>query len=237
MNELVLLKCPNCSAVLRSEDIDQAQGLLRCSYCRAVAILPKLPGAAQAEPVFRPRPAVPLPPGIAVEDQGTGVCITRRWFQPMVFFLIPFCIAWNAFLIFWYSVAFSANAPWIVAVFPVVHVAVGIGLIYFVLALSFNRTRLTVSLGKFSVAHGPLPWGGNMEVSESDVDQIYCKVTTLQGKNDPHINYELWALLRDGKTRRLIKNALSEEQILFLEQKLESAMKITDRAVPGELAR
>jgi hypothetical protein len=40
-----------------------------------------------------------------------------RWFTPSVIFLVFFCIAWDSFLIFWYSMAFnSKHVPWIAVV-------------------------------------------------------------------------------------------------------------------------
>jgi hypothetical protein len=172
-----------------------------------------------------------------IQDAMGGVSITRRWFNFAVLFLIPFCIAWNSFLIFWYSIALSGNTPWIMAVFPIVHVAVGVGLTYYTLATLFNTTSIIAGQGILRIRHAPLPWMGNTELSTRDFSQLYCKEKVNRGKNGPHYQYELWAAMLDGTTRKLLGTGLTMEQALYLEQKLERALTIKDRPVAGELVR
>jgi hypothetical protein len=233
---LQLLACPNCRAALRTEDLDLERGLSRCGYCRAVAVLPKLPGASAAAAIL-PRADVALPPGLQVEDQRRGLRITRRWFSAIVFFLIPLCVAWNAFLVFLYGGVLATGGQWFFALIPVAHVVVGIGLSYSVLALLVNRTIVTVDGGKLSIAHGPLPWKGNAVLDARDVDQLYCKLRLQHGKDSTSESFELWALLRDRTRRKLVATAFTEEQVLFVEQRVERALKIQDRAIAGELGR
>lgn len=40
MPDPVSLKCPNCGSVLRADDCDMATGIIKCSYCKALATLP-----------------------------------------------------------------------------------------------------------------------------------------------------------------------------------------------------
>ncbi len=217
--------------------MNAASGIIKCSYCNALATLPNVMSQAQGGTAFHPRTEVPLPPGLTIEEHGGGISITRRWFSAIVFFLIPFCIAWDSFLVFWYSMAFSGNAPWIMVVFPIAHVAVGVGLTYFVIATIFNRTVIIAGQGSLRIGHGPLPWWGGVELAESEIDQLFCKMKTSNGKNGSSISYELWAVMREGATRKLLGTGLSDDQALFIEQKLERALRIKDRAVPGELPR
>jgi hypothetical protein len=177
-----------------------------------------------------------MPPGIVWEQTPDGLSVVRRWFSPTVFFLIPFCIAWDAFLVFWYSMAFKTGAPWIAKVFPVAHVAVGIGLTYFVFVLLFNRTRIRADRRQLSIRSGPV-WPGTVEIPSSSIDQLYCKQRVSQGRNGPSVSHELWASLRDGTSRKLLANGLSDDQALYLEQRIEHALGITDRPMPGELPR
>ncbi len=213
-----------------------ATGIIKCSYCKALATLPGT-GVAAASGAFRPRAEAPMPPGITMENRGGGIVITRRWFSAVVYFLIPFCIAWDAFLVFWYSMAFSGNAPWIMVVFPIAHVAVGVGLTYFCIASLFNSTFISAGQGQLRIGHGPLPWRGGLELAESEIDQLFCKMKTSNNRNGSSSVYEVWAMMRDGTSRKLLGTGLSEDQALFIEQKLERAMGIKDRAVPGELPR
>ena len=108
MTRLVALKCPSCDAALRAEDLDEARGIARCSFCRALITLP---ASATAASGFKPRAEVALPPRVTLESTIEGVEIRRRWFAPMFLFLVFFCVAWDGFLIFWYSVAFGTDSP------------------------------------------------------------------------------------------------------------------------------
>ncbi|MEI6537881.1 MAG: hypothetical protein WCN98_21250, partial [Verrucomicrobiaceae bacterium] len=233
MPDPVSLKCPNCGSVLRAEDYDMTTGIIRCSYCKALATLPG-PGAAAVSVPFHPRQEIPMPPRITCQDDGTNMVITRRWRSAIVFFLIPFCIAWDSFLIFWYGMAFSGNAPWIMIIFPVGHVAVGVGLTYFALATMFNRTVIMAGQGSLRISSGPVPWGRNIDMSSSDIDQIFCKAKTRRNDNDSSPAYEVWALLHNGSTLRLLGSDADQDQALFIEQKLNKAFGIRRRPVPGE---
>lgn len=231
MQPAVSLKCPNCASPLKTEDWDQERGLAKCSYCRSLVSMPS-PGRTI---LFRPRPQMPMPKGTTVAETGGGVVITRRWFSIVVFFLVPFCIVWDGFLITWY--ALSGSAPLFAKLFPILHVAVGVGLTYLTLAMIINRTWIKADNGVVSILHGPLPWTGNLVIPCSEIDQLFCREIIRHGKNGPSVSYELWAALRDGMTRKLLSTMLTEEQAIFIEQRLEKALGITDRAMPGELHR
>ena len=236
MAELATLKCPNCGSPLRSEDWDTAAGLITCKYCHTIISATKNP-AAKAEDGFRERPEIPLPPGLSCEETPLGLVISRRWFSVAVFFLIPFCIAWDAFLVFWYSMAFQEHAPWIMKVFPVAHVAIGAGLSYFTLASLVNRTQVMAAARSLRISHGPLPWRGGVDVPSETVDQLYCKVSISNNRNGPSVGYEVWASFHDGTSRRLVSTGLNCDQALFIEQRIERALGIKDRVMAGEVPR
>ncbi|BAC08651.1 serine/threonine protein kinase [Thermosynechococcus vestitus] len=60
--------------------------------------------------------------------QGLLVHIPPVGLNASLFFLIPFAVAWNGFLVVWYSLAI-ASGFWLMAVFATGHLAVGLGLI------------------------------------------------------------------------------------------------------------
>lgn len=231
MEPAISLKCPNCASPLKTEDWNQEQGLAKCSYCRSLV---SMPATGRTLP-FRPRPQMPMPSGTTVEPTGGGILITRRWFSVIAFFLIPFCIVWDSFLIGWY--ALSGHAPLVFKLFPIIHVAIGVGLTYLTLALIINRTWIKADNGVVSILHGPLPWRGNQVIPCADIDQLFCREIIRQGKNGPSVSYELWAALRNGTTKRVLSTMLSDEQAIFIEQQLEKALGITDRAMAGEVHR
>ena len=180
------------------------------------------------------RPKVTTPAVIKIEKDGQSARIVQRWFSlkyvPMAFF----CVAWDAFLCFWYSMAFQGNAPWIFIVFPIVHLAVGIGLTYSTLCGFINRTVLEVSRDELAVWFEPLPWLGEKTLKTADLKQLYCKEKVTRGENSTTSQYQLYAVTRDDKEIQLLSSLDSPDVALFFEQQIEGWLKISDRPVVGE---
>lgn len=227
------IKCPNCAAQLKASDCNPEKGAAQCGYCRSMITLP---GYRPAAPEKK-RLTMPLPPGMTIDESAAGTIITRRWFNIAIVFLIFFCIAWDGFLVFWYGIAFSTGAPWIMTLFPLVHVAVGVGLTYFTLAGIFNRTWIKATDGVVSILHGPLPWMGNYTIPCSEIEQFYCKERVSHGKNGPSVTYQVWVARHDGTSQKILAGSLTDDQAIFIEQRLEKALGIADRTIPGELMR
>lgn len=227
------LTCPQCGSSYRAEDLDAARGVLTCRYCRSLTLFR---GTPASDPVQRPRPAVELPRRFTVEDGLQGLVIRRRWFQPSFVFLAGFCVIWNGFLFAWYSFA-GPEAPLLVLVFPALHVALGLGLTYFTLAGFLNTTTIQVGADSIQVRHAPLPWPGVAHIPAMRVTQLFCKERIHRGKNGSRSTYEVWAVLDDGPTKKLVSGLDEPDQALFVEQRVEKALGLADRPMPGELPR
>lgn len=193
-------------------------------------------------PPVAPRGAVPMPPKFKIET-GADFTLSWRWFGPQFLFLVLFCVFWDGFLVVWYAIAIGtmlggAGAGMIpMVLFPLIHVAVGVGLTYWTVCGFVNSTTIRVGSGRLSVKHGPLPWKGSCEIDAGSLDQLYCEMRTHRGKNGTTYTYDVMALERDGMTRKLVSGLSEASHALFLEQALESQLGITDRAVGGELPR
>ena len=149
-----------------------------------------------------PRPRVPQPSAIIAEELGHGLRLTRRWLGWSVVPLTFFCVAWDSFLIFWYTMALRQGMPWIMVVFPVGHLAVGVGLTYLTLALYVNRTTVDVNDQRLKVRHGPLPWPGKRDIDVTDLDQPYCQQQTSLGRHGSmSFSYNVCAVLKGGRAR------------------------------------
>lgn len=70
----------------------------------------------------------PIPEHIPIEQTSDGLLFSYRWFSPAYIFIACFAIAWDAFLVFWYTMATSQNAPLMMLLFPIVHILVGFGI-------------------------------------------------------------------------------------------------------------
>ena len=167
-----------------------------------------------------------------VSRQGSRLSIQRRWFGLHLLFLLFFCIAWDGFLIFWYSIALTQeNVPWIMVVFPVGHLAVGVGLTYYVVAGFMNRTEIACDGSTLSVRHFPLPWPGALTLRCADAEQFF---TVEHIGSEGSRSYEVCAVLRDGRKVEVLGSLTNPGEALFLEQTLESYLGLENRAVAGE---
>lgn len=249
MNKIITLDCPSCGGrTIFSSDME----ILVCEYCGNQHIF-QLPNpttgntpAATLGAVTSPnsshlnarevsRPLRPRPKRVTFQKAGDRLEISWRWFSWKFLPLAFFCVAWDGFLCFWYSIAFSTGAPWIMIVFPVAHLAVGLGLTYYTLAGFLNNSQLVVDQGTFSVSHGPLSWLGSLSVPVSQVRQLYCKEKPGKGNSGP--TYQLSVILQDGRKKDLLSNLDSPEIGFYIEHQIENWLNIQDQSVRGELSR
>ena len=176
------------------------------------------PGASAGEAGYR------APAGAS----GDALVLTRRWFRPQAIFLAFFCVAWDSFLVFWYGMALSgaaegSGASVIMLVFPLAHVAVGVGLTYYTLALFLNRTVVRLEERSASVQHGPLKWRGNQQVSLAGLRSVFVRRDegTLRQRNQ-----QSWTVLLDTDANAavpLLSGLPSEQDARFV------AAQIADR--------
>lgn len=234
------LTCEVCHAPLQPADVRLDLAVAKCHSCNAVYDLSGRKGRAiAAEAAEKPklfRAKAPLPSRFRVEESDGTTRITWRWFSFIHAFLIFFCIAWDSFLVVWYGIALNTDAPLIAIIFPVAHVAVGVGLTYYTLTGLVNRTAIEVSRNHLSIRHGPLPWFGNREVPGRQYTQLFGEETSSTSKGNTTYSYNLCALDRDGQKVKLISNLPEKDQVLYLEQSLERRMGIEDAPVEGEIA-
>jgi hypothetical protein len=225
------LACKTCGKPIPAEDVNIKLAIAKCHACHAVFAF-----ADDLGTPTQPRPEVLLPPRFKLDAWGPEMTITRSWFSHSVWFLIPFAIFWNGFLVVWYSIGIRAvmsgeKVAWIMLAFPVLHVAVGIGLVYAVLCMLLNKTVIRISSGELSVWNGPLPCGGNRRLFTSDVKQLFCSEKSHKGKHGMRHTYKVEVLKRDDSKVELVTGLEELDQALFIEQHL----RIVDERVPGEV--
>jgi hypothetical protein len=228
MAEFVSLLCPSCGG---RTDFTASSRQVTCQYCgnqhlfQLANQVPE-PGAEQ-----RRRPRQPRPRSVRIEQVNGELRLKWRWFTPKYIPMAFFCIAWDSFLIFWYGMAFGMQAPWIFIVFPIAHLAVGVGLTYATLAGFFNTTTVRLSDSTFMVQHDPLPWPGEVKVPVGQLQQFFCRAKS----DDSSRSYQLVAVLQDGQEIDLVSGLDGPNIAWFLEQQLEAHLRIADEPVAGEL--
>lgn len=247
--------CERCSAKISAEDIDLSSRLAKCRRCQAVFdFSPQIsrPAPLAASPpqaIFRP--IAPQPEGITVvEDEappdtepgyrsapakGGRLVMRRSWYAHHLWFVGLFCLVWDGFLINWYRMLTGVNGDpgLIFYLFPLVHVAAGIGLTYYTIAGFLNKTWITVTADEVTVRHAPIPWFGNRSLPAGDIHQIYCEEIVTKNRGTSR-TYTLSAVLRDGRKVDLVKSLPAAAQARYLEQRLEERLGIEPSPVAGE---
>jgi hypothetical protein len=120
-------------------------------------------------------------------------------------------------------------------VFPIAHLAVGVGLTYTTLAGFLNTTTLELDRGSLKIQHRPLPWLGEVNLPVRELAQLYCKEKRGSGE-DSSTSYHLSAVLKNGRKLDLLSNLDSPEIAAYVERKVETWLRIPDRPVRGELS-
>lgn len=220
------LSCPDCRTPYAATDVDLSRGLARCLRCDRVHLIGGAPPAAIRPVVARPANVTEVPDGLA-----------WRWFTPAAFFLAFFCVAWDSFLVFWYiSVLSRGGGPEMLPflLFPLLHVAAGIGLTVYTAALFVNRTALTLRDGSLQISHHPIPWRGARTLSTAGLSQFYVVQRVHRNKNTTSTSYDLMVLDAQDTATHLLRGLSTLEQARYLEQWLEQALGIRNRPVEGE---
>ncbi|MFM2243409.1 MAG: hypothetical protein RLZ97_2265 [Verrucomicrobiota bacterium] len=231
MAELIELKCKNCGSILKPEDISPQLAAARCFHCHSLFAIPTAQTPENSGTL--PRPQVELPARFTVVREGPDLVITRRWFNHGVWFLGFFCLFWNGFLVVWHTIALSTGA-WFMSAFGLIHTAVGIGLLYMVIATIFNSTEIRAGTGRLAIKHGPIPWRGNQDISTSEIQQLFCREKISRNKNGTTSSYELEAVLKGNTRKTILKSLTAPEHAIYIEQELEKFLRITDQRVHGE---
>ncbi|MCB9596875.1 MAG: hypothetical protein H6719_29400 [Sandaracinaceae bacterium] len=244
------LTCPTCLAPLAASDVNMEQLVGRCVPCDDLFSIADQVRGGKAAPRRRPglpsgirieRGEPPLPPAdgyreAAPREAPAGdLLLRRRWFSFQHIFLLFFCIAWDAFIVFWYTGVTSGPAPWIFYVFPIAHVAVGVGLTYRTLAGLLNTTRIAITGGVLTVRHGPIPWLGNRELPVHTLRQLYVRRKTSRTKNGGQsTRWSVHAETDDRVDLQLLSGLESEEQARYVEWVIEDHLGIVDRPDMGD---
>ena len=174
-----------------------------------------------------------LPDKVELHHRGSYIEIVRKWFGWQIVFLTGFAVFWNGLLFKWYT-SIPDEVDLMAVLFPLMHVAVGVGLTYYVLAGWFNRTHIFVNHGKIAVRHRPIPWFGNKEIAASNLQQLYAKEKVSHSNSGTTVRYEVHAITHRGRDAKIVGGLESSEQALFIEQQIEKYLHIADAPVKGE---
>lgn len=230
---------------MSSLDLDRRLGIVSCRHCGAIYDLTRTDqrvseetdGSQSSMKEKMERAPAALPERFSVElGRGDLLRIRWRWFKPVAFFLLFFCLGWDGFLLAWYTTGVASNTELslLFFVFPLGHVAVGVGLTYYTAALFLNRTTVTVKRHELRVSHSPLPWAPSPRIPVRDLEQIYIERKVSHNDSGTSVTFQLMAVTRTHTGQKLVGGLSELGQALYLEQEVERVLGVRDRPVAGE---
>lgn len=231
------IHCTRCDEIVRSEDVELATRLAKCSCGNVFDISSQVAAVTSAHRRDLPSPAGWTVVGATSQDTPSyrsataPMVLARRWRSAdlaRLAFMVPFCLFWDGFLVVWYSVILShfgePSGPSLAFVlFPLMHVAIGLGITYSTLASLLNSTTVRVEGDVASVVHGPLPWRGNLRLSLEGARGVFVRQQGPLGRaSDP------WSVLvdtRDSAASVLI-GGLTAEHARFVAARLADHLRV-----------
>lgn len=227
MANSIPLSCKNCDTHISAKDININKAIAKCPECDHVFSF------EQDLNVHLHKPEVMMPKNIEVLELRSELNLYRKWWGPKFIGIAFFALFWNGFMVVWFSMAIATGA-YPMALFGTIHAIAGLGMIYWVIAGTFNTTEVRTTKNRFYIKHGPIPWRGNREIEVSNISQFFTKMHIQRNDNSTTYSYELHAVLNDGKQIKILGQMDKPEEALYLEQELERFLDIPDRRVSGE---
>ena len=233
------LDCPKCDAEISAENMNLDRMVAKCSHCHSVFSFADYFGHAAS----KARLDAPQPEKVQAENFGGALTLSWRWFNWTFLLLTVFAVFWNGIMFSFFGASLlSASEGDFSMAFPFLcfpHFWVGLALIYYVLTGYMNKTTLTVDHKQLAVRHGPLPWWGHKQIRTAEIVQLYTKQNISRSfrNNGWSGNFEVHAVMKQGKHQKLLSGLDSSEHVLFVEQAIEDYLGIADYPVRGEYGR
>jgi|AntRauTorckE5430_2_1112549.scaffolds.fasta_scaffold04932_6 hypothetical protein len=238
------LSCPECRSQIAPEHINITMLLAKCSNCGLVfSFEDRAAAALQVAPVpsanlpEKDRGEIPMPPGIKAQALLSELNIQISWRNRVNGFLTFFTVIWNIFVLP-FAIFAITSGNFQVLLFLSLHLSVGIGLLYALLANLINTTTIQVTNQKLIIEHAPLPipFRSNQEVPARDIRQLYVEeyvASTTNGR--PDLRYALSARLPNKKRLQLTKGLKNPEEGLYIEQQIERFLDIKNLTEATEI--
>ena len=226
------LHCPDCQRSVPVSNINIQELAPKCDTCQTVFFFDR-DGSRLRPPE---RPAVELPDGMKVSRMLGELELSYSWRRHASGFLLVFGLFWNAMLIPFVLVA-VASGQYMVFLGIGLHLLVGIGLLYYILASFLNSTYITVTPFELHIEHRPLPvpMRSKRVLSSKQIAQLYIsKYASGKTNGQPNWAFAVEALLQNQSTLRLLSGLKTAGFASYLEQEIERFLNLADRRVKDE---
>lgn len=225
------LRCPNCEVRILSSDINIDKLVAKCHACHSVFSFEEKLQIAEHK-----QPEILLPPGIEAYTTPSELNIVINWKNSSGSFLTIFTIIWNVFLLPFLYIAITSGELKIL-LFLSIHLLVGIGLLYNMIATFVNKTHINVDRIHLLIEHGPIkmPTYKNQDIPITDLEQVFVKKYSTGRQNGrPVFAFSVNVVLTSQRTLTIAKGLKHPDLALYIEQQIERFLEIKDRRVEEE---
>ncbi len=232
-----LLHCPACRHFIKGEDINIDKLIARCCNCDHVF---NFDGVLTGD-AFNPykRPEMLIPNGLEVLRLYNELDVQINWFRNIsrsgLAFYIVFTLVWNLILLPFVLIAIFFG-EWHMLLFSSLHILVGVGMLFRLLAIFINTSHLNVTRRWLNIRTSPIAWPfrRNRRIPVQDIRQLYVTQYEESRTNDrPNYAYALHAILKNGEKLKLIRG-MNLETMRYLEHEIESFLRIENVPVKDE---
>lgn len=215
------LTCPNCSELIRAENINVQEFVAVCANCHTV-----FPFKSPEEKNKRRK--VKQPQNLTLHDgQHLEMSFRTNWRlgsnENFVGTLVGVVMA--IFVALTTGGAFLTGDE-IPLIIPFVMTMLALFFIYLTGIIAYNRTHIVMDDEKIAITRKPIPvlFNQGQEISLYGVESIKCEETLASKENGYDLpRYRVWAETADG-SRRPIVNDVTEEYAFFISRHLEERL-------------
>jgi len=233
------IHCPKCDAKVDPGQLNIKQLVGKCNSCGTIFSfaedLPRVDLPNEEYESNKPK-VIHLPKGIEIYELSRSLLIDHKWRHSLNPFIVFFTLFWNAIVFFITAVAVADLG--LAGMLPIgLHLTVGIGLLYWVIASFLNTTTIAVEDRFIDISHRPIkiPFWKNKQIDLDEIEQIYVEKYSNGSTNGKKTYaYQVKARLRTRNDEVIIKNLSLYEQARFIEQEIEYYLGIQDRKVDEE---
>jgi hypothetical protein len=124
-----------------------------------------------------------------------------------------------------------------VLLFMSIHLAIGLGFLYWSLAALFNTSYITVDSHYINIQHRPFQlFFKEHQLETNDIEQLYVKKYSNGSTNgNPNYVYSVVAIMKSKEEIKIIKGVNKPQQALYIEQEIEKFANIKDKPIAGEI--
>ena len=174
-----------------------------------------------------------IPKKLQVLQDSGGPVITWRWLGGRTVFLTLFAAFWDGFTLVFFRSWLESGAVWWAYLFPLVFIAVGVGVTCSALAGWLNRTRVRVAQDALTVTTRPLPFFNDRNIAPSELQRVYCREVVHRSRGGSYSTYEVRAVLRDGRNLKLIRGFDRFEPAGYLVDRIREILGIREEPAQG----